>query len=373
MVRRLMHRLRTEGEGPYRETFAIGLGVFIGCTPFYGLHLLICWLSASLFRLNRMKVYLAANLSNPLFAPFLLLAELQVGAFLRSGKVHPLTIETVRTVDPWQFGVDVLIGSLVVGGVLATAAAALTYAAVRGGSNDSLFERLARQASDRYVSQSMTAWEFARAKLRADPVYRDVLGGGFLPSGGTLLDVGCGQGLMLGLLIEAEDAVRGSTWPKERPLPPRFDRLVGVETRSRVARLADSALGPRAQILRADARSIELEDCSAVLLFDVLQMMSRDGQASLLGTIERALAPDGVILVREADAAAGLRFSLVRVFNRLKALFVGAWRQEFNYRNRDEWVACFRSFGWQVDLWPGRGGNRLGNQLFRVSRRLKGS
>jgi len=206
MVRRVMHRLRTEGEGPYRETFAIGLGVFIGCTPFYGLHLLICWLSASLFRLNRMKVYLAANLSNPLFAPFLLLAELQVGALLRSGKVHPLTIETVRTVDPWQFGVDLLIGSLVVGGLFASLAAALTYAAVRGGSNDSLFDRLARQASDRYVSQSMTAWEFARAKLRSDPVYRDVLGGGFLPSGGTLLDVGCGQGLMLGILIEAENA-----------------------------------------------------------------------------------------------------------------------------------------------------------------------
>jgi len=34
-------------------------------------------------------------------------------------------------------------------------------------------------------------------------------------------------------------------------------------------------------------------------------------------------------------------------------------------------VAFFRSFWWQIDLWPGRGGDRLGNQLFRVSRRLK--
>ena len=42
-LRRTFYELRTEGEGVRREAAALGLGVFIGCTPFYGFHLLLCW------------------------------------------------------------------------------------------------------------------------------------------------------------------------------------------------------------------------------------------------------------------------------------------------------------------------------------------
>ena len=42
-LRGMFGRLRTEGAGAARETAAVSLGVFIGCLPLYGLHLLICW------------------------------------------------------------------------------------------------------------------------------------------------------------------------------------------------------------------------------------------------------------------------------------------------------------------------------------------
>src|SRR5258707_1855802 len=74
-VRRAFYNLRTEGTGAAREAAAIGVGVFIGCTPFFGFHLLICWAVGSVFRLNRLQVYLAANISNPLLAPFLIFAD----------------------------------------------------------------------------------------------------------------------------------------------------------------------------------------------------------------------------------------------------------------------------------------------------------
>ena len=234
-VRRVVHRLRTEGAGPYRETAAIAIGVFVGCTPLYGLHFLICWVLALVLRLNRVKVYLAANLSNPLLAPFLVFTELQVGAWLRHGRMHALKIETVAAASPWSFGLDLIVGSLAVGGVLATGAGALTYLVVRRASEDAVFGALVRQAADRYIASSITAWEFARGKLRGDPVYKTVLEGGLLRSGGTLVDIGCGQGLMMALLIEAKERVRSSTWPSGRPAPPLFDRLVGVETRPRTA------------------------------------------------------------------------------------------------------------------------------------------
>ena len=112
-LRRLVRDLRTEGGGPGRDAVAVGLGVFIGCLPFYGFHLLICVAAASsLLRLNRLKMYVAANISNPLMAPLLILSELQAGALVRRGELHSLTLDAVRHIDPWSFGADLLVGSL---------------------------------------------------------------------------------------------------------------------------------------------------------------------------------------------------------------------------------------------------------------------
>ena len=366
----MVHGLRTEGAGPSREAAAIALGVFVGCSPFYGFHLVICAALGTLFGLNRLKVYLAANVSNPIVAPFLVFSELQVGAWLRIGELYPTTIQTLRTTDPWVLGSDLLVGSLVVGGVLASIAAAVTYALVRDGSRDALFVALVKRASDRYVNASIVSWEFAHGKLNGDPVYAAALGGGVLVSGGTLVDIGCGQGLMLALLAEAAEDVRGSTWPTARMRPPVFDRLVGIERRPKVARLARAALDGRAEILQADASTLPLQRCSAVLLFDVLHMMPTQQQEDLLRRIGRSLTPGGVILVREADASAGWRFTVVRTINLLQAMRSRPRALRFHYRRRSEWLTCFERCGLVgVEVAEPREGRTLGNCLFRVTAR----
>jgi uncharacterized protein (DUF2062 family)/2-polyprenyl-3-methyl-5-hydroxy-6-metoxy-1,4-benzoquinol methylase len=349
-LRQTFYDLRTEGQGRAREACAIGVGLFIGCSPFYGFHLLLCWVVGWLLRLNRMKVYLAANISNPIAAPFIVFAELQTGAWIRTGALLPLTLETVRETTPWQFGIDLLVGSAVVGGVLGAIGGIATYLALGGAARDPFFDSLARAAADRYVTTSITAWEFARGKLRGDPVYREVLLGGWLPSGGRLLDIGCGQGLMLALLAEAK----------------RFDRLVGVELRPHRARLARAALGSDAEIIESDARTLSAGTARVVLLFDVLHMMPRPDQDALLGAAVRALEPGGMIVVREADASAGWRFQAVRFGNRLTALTSGAWRQTFAFRTLDEWRDCFSRHGLEVRAAPAGEGTPFANHLFRL-------
>src|SRR5688500_15400936 len=116
------------------------------------------------------------------------------------------------------------------------------------------FALLAERVARRYAGSSAIGARFARGKLLGDPVYRQVLD--LLPSGGALVDIGCGQGLMLALVVEAG--------------APRFDRLIGIETRRNVAALARAALRERAEIIHADVRTMNLEDCTAALLFDVL-------------------------------------------------------------------------------------------------------
>jgi SAM-dependent methyltransferase len=363
-LRQTFFDLRTEGQGRVREACAIGVGLFIGCLPFYGFHLLLCWTVGRLLRLNRMKMYLAANVSNPIVAPLLVFVELQTGAWIRTGAFLALTLETARTITPWQFGAHLLVGSLAVGGVLAAIGGVATYFALGGGAHDPFFEGLARAAADRYATTSISAWEFARGKLRGDPLYRDVLLGGWLPLGGKLLDVGCGQGLMLALLAEAKQFERRGSISGVRL--PRFERMVGVELRPHRARLARAALGADAEIVETDARTMSADACRVVLLFDVLHMMPRPDQDALLAAAVRALEPGGIILVREADASAGWRFQAVRFGNRLTALTSGAWHQAFAFRTVGEWLDCFSQHGLEVEAAPAGAGTPFANHLFRL-------
>lgn len=363
-ARRFAQALRTEGATPNRRAAAVGLGVFIGCTPFYGAHLALSYAAASLLGLSRVMVYLAANISNPAVAPFLVFAEVQVGSVIRRGAAHPLTVEALRAMRPWSFGADVLVGAAVIGTLLGAIAAIAVRLSLRAPAVPDRFETLAARAADRYVDASLTGWEFGRAKLRADPVYRAALCDDLLPSGDRLVDFGCGQGLMLALLCEAEDAWRDGGWPA--PGPPRFGALDGVEPRAGVARLARLATAGRAAIHQVDGRVYAFPPASAVLCFDVLHMMPPADQERLLARIREALHPAGVLLVREADAASP-RFWRVRAGNRLKALAIGAWRQPLCFRTAGEWEALFGRLGFAATRVASSGQGAFGNVLFRLT------
>ena len=366
-VRRLFHGLRSEGAGAGREATAVGVGVFIGCLPFYGFHLLLCWVTGWIFGLNRLKIYLAANISNPLIAPLLIFTELQAGAWVRRGAFHGLTLQTAATTDLSVFGLDILTGSLTLGATIGAALALVTYLSVRGTGDDALFLDLVRDASDRYITASIVAWEFARGKLRGDPLYRWTVCGALLPSGGTLVDIGCGSGLTLAILAEAQIRYREGRWPPAWNPPPQFDRMIGIERRARPAAVAREVLGSDATVVHGDARTADVGPCRAVLLFDVLHMMPPADQETLLATVSAALEPGGVALIREADASGGWRFALVSLGNRVKALVFGNWRQPFHFRTTDEWLACFASHGLAGQLWPMSAGTPFANVLFRVT------
>jgi uncharacterized protein (DUF2062 family) len=367
-LRGMFRRLRTEGAGAGRETAAVSLGVFIGCLPLYGLHLAICWTLGLVLGLNRLKMYLAANISNPLIAPWLIFTEVQMGAWLRRGSFHSLSRQYIASTAIGVFGMDAVVGSLFVGGLLAALAATGTWALVRGSGRDPWFTDLVRRASDRYLGGSITSWEFARGKLRMDPVYRAALSPDILPPGGTLLDIGCGQGLTLALLIEARRAYVEQRWPSSSPEPPRFDRMVGIETRPRPAASAREALEGDAEVIEADLRAVRLEPARAALLFDVLHLLHSDEQEALLSTLASLLDPAGVVLVREADAGVGWRFTAVRVGNRLKALVFRTWKtQTFQPRTQAEWRDCFARHGFLSEMRPMGEGTPFANVLFRLT------
>jgi SAM-dependent methyltransferase len=192
-------------------------------------------------------------------------------------------------------------------------------------------------------------------------------------SGGTLVDVGCGQGLLLALLAESAAAWRAGHWPAGTPGPPLFDALVGIELRARAAAIARAALGADATIVDADARRELPQRSSAIAFFDVLHMMPAPDQETLLAAAAAALDRGGAILVREPDRAAGWSFAAVRAGNSLKAFVTGNWSQRFHYRTTAEWTGLFERLGFEVDRRGTGEGTPFANELFVLTARERAS
>lgn len=108
---------------PRRIFWALFLGVFVGVTPLWGLHVIICVFAARVLKLNQALLLFAVGISNPIMGPPLLALDAAVGsAVLGRGFVLP-TLDFSGDLRPilalgGQLVVDLFVGSLVVGPVL---------------------------------------------------------------------------------------------------------------------------------------------------------------------------------------------------------------------------------------------------------------
>ena len=362
-LRELLYKLRTEGTSPGKQAGAVVLGVLIGCSPFYGFHLALCLLLARLFRLNSGLTYLAAHVSLPGLWPFLVLAELETGRRLRGQSYLQIHVADIRKIGLGQVGVDLLLGSAVIGAVLAVVLGSLTFWAARRRQLHPDIAALREEAARRYLDTGMLQWEFVRGKLRHDPLYFNLLRRGLLPSGGLLLDLGCGRGIVFSLLLAAWEIETRGLYPEGWEPPPRDLTFHGIEGRPKIAAIAREALAGEADIEAADLRTAALPNAKAILLLDVLHYLPAADQEALLARAAAALAAGGVLLLRDADAAAGWRFAATRLQERLSALARGHWRQRFHYRSAAEWAELMARRGLAVDAQPMGMGTPYANVL----------
>jgi len=314
----------------------------------------MCLVAGWVFGLNRVKLYLAANLIGIPLMPPVLFAELQIGSWLRRGHAYPISMDALGSINPWLFGQDIFVGSVILGGLLGGFFGFLTFLTLGRSMRDPVFNALVKVASDRYLGSGITAWEFARAKLRNDPVYRQVVTAGLIAPDSRVMDVGCGQGLLLAILAAARDAAEQGSWPADWAPAPRGVALIGVELRPRIAEIAREALDDEAEIHQADARTLLAParpeaPANTIVLFDVLHLMAAEEQERLLAALVEALPPGGRLLVREADASGGWRFRFVRFGNRLTAWTQRRWTPAFHFRTAREWRALLERLGLQVE------------------------
>ncbi len=362
-LRDLLYRLRTEGTSPRDQAIAVALGAFIGCTPLYGLHLFLCIGFSRLLRVNPALAYLASHVSLPGVWPFLTLAELEVGRRLRGESYLRIHFNSLREIDWRQAGIDLTLGTVVIGGVVAALLGFFTLWASRKRQLNPELAALREEAARHYLETGMLHWEFVRGKLRHDPLYFSLLRQDFLPHDGLLLDLGCGRGIFFALLVAARDLSGREQYPPDWPPPPAHLTFHGIEARPKTAAAARQALGDRAVIETADLRTAELPTANAILLLDVLHYLAPAEQEAVLGKAAAALAPGGVLLLREADADAGWRFTAARLQERFSSMFRGHFRPRFHYRGAAEWKEMLSHHGLTVDVQPMGMGTPYANVL----------
>jgi uncharacterized protein (DUF2062 family) len=84
-IRRRLGAVLRLDDPPWKIALGLAVGVFISCTPFYGLQTLMAVLAAVGLRLNKLATVTGAWLNLPWFAPFVYGFSLKVGEYILSG------------------------------------------------------------------------------------------------------------------------------------------------------------------------------------------------------------------------------------------------------------------------------------------------
>lgn len=222
---------------------------------------------------------------------------------------------------------------------------------------------LARAAAERYRSAGRFAHGFALGKLTRDPVFEQLLRRGLLGRAGSVLDLGCGQGLLAALLLAARQAFEAGRWPAQWPAPPAASSLRGLELMPREVERARRALGKQAAIELADIALSPFPPAEVVVILDVLHYLDFDAQADVLARVPQALAPGGRLLLRVGDAGGGLGFRISQIVDHLVTSARGHGLRRLYCRPVADWLDLLRNLGFSVQPSPMSEGTPFANVL----------
>jgi SAM-dependent methyltransferase len=212
------------------------------------------------------------------------------------------------------------------------------------------------------------ARHFARGKLAGDPAFVGLLRRGLIAPGARVLDLGCGQGLLAATLLAADTLSARGLWPSHWPAAPAAARVRGIELAPIDVERARRAVGAFAVIEQGDIRTTAFGTADVVVILDVLHYFPRDDQDAVLARVHTALGPDGVLLLRVGDAAAGLRFTVSHWVDRVVNVARGHRLVQLHCRPLRDWLASLEQLGFRVEAVPMSQGTPFANVLL-VARR----
>jgi uncharacterized protein (DUF2062 family) len=339
--------LRGGKSTPGKLAASAALGLFVGSLPLYGLHFPLCLAACLLFRLDLVLAYLAANISNPFVAPFLVTLEVEVGSYLLHGEAASFDVKHARELGASGFFAQAAVGSVVVGGVLAALGGAVTWLlASKTARPASELDAARERTITRYRTSGVGDRKYVEAKLRYDPVLGCIAELGL--DLGNVLDAGAGRGQLGLCLLELGQA----------------RTLSGFDLDARKIDVARRAAGDSARFEVGDLKNAEFSNFDTLLLVDVLHYLGAETQDALLERAARALAPGGRILIRETDGARRRSGYFTRLAERAARLT--GWHrgnQTLCFRPLAELVARLEALGLRCRALDASRGTPFSNEL----------
>lgn len=219
--------------------------------------------------------------------------------------------------------------------------------------SSSFVRTLIDEAARPYKTVGRYSWHFARGKLGADPAFATLLEKGLIPDG-SVLDIGCGQGLLAAWLLAARRLSDNGKWHSNWPAPPRLDGLRGIELVQRDLEWAREALGEQAEFVQGDMRKADFGQADTVVILDVLHYVKPEAQDEVLRRVRAALPPGGRLLLRIGDADGGFPFRISNLVDQL-VFFARSGRTCTLYcRPLSAWTAALNALGFSVEVLPMR-------------------
>lgn len=159
-------------------------------------------------------------------------------------------------------------------------------------------DRSVKPAMRAYAGQPMSVRLHVAVRARTCPF--DALQAR-VPAVGRVLDVGCGHGLL------SLSLAMGSAQRQVRGVDIDRDKLPCAEAAAERANVKNVAFKG------VDPDWVPDGEWDAIVITDVLYLMGSDAARTLLGRLAAALAPGGVLLVKEIDVKPRWKYQLARV------------------------------------------------------------
>jgi cyclopropane fatty-acyl-phospholipid synthase-like methyltransferase len=217
-----------------------------------------------------------------------------------------------------------------------------------------------------YQATGRANFGWARGKLKHDPMFMALLERQVLPDGATVVDLGCGRGLLAAWYLAAERMAQQGQWAAAFA-PARGLKFRGVELMAREAACGNTALQPlygsRVDLAGGDMRTADLDGVDAIAALDVLHYIPTADQDQLLDRIRSALPPGGVFVTRVGDAQGGLRFRISQWVDRCISFVQGHRLSRMWCRPAAEWMLALQRRGFTVQACPMSAGTPFANVM----------
>jgi uncharacterized protein (DUF2062 family) len=126
VMRETWRRLRGGELSPVRAAGSVAVGLFVGFVPLYGIQTPICLAFTLPLKLDFPLAWVTTNIANPFTAPFIILFDIELGAWLAEGRWHALSTSDFEIKKLGPFLVHALLGGAVAGAAAALVGGAVT-------------------------------------------------------------------------------------------------------------------------------------------------------------------------------------------------------------------------------------------------------